>query len=397
VGGDSCDRGLRVRFQLFSQARTDGLNSQLQIEIIDFSQITATALPRSVGVGAWDARASQAMRQLSSGIEERSCEPFPRLNGHQPAWFGAVATGFNQRAYLLRCFRDDATTGLLPLNLVAGPLFGRFLVSLPYLNTGGVWASDESSAGLLVDSACDMADRFNVRYLELRHEQAVDHPRLNHQRTDKFHMRLLLPASEAELMASFKSKLRSQIKKSEQYGASIEFGGELLLDDFYGVFARNMRDLGTPVFSRILFASILQQFGGDAEIAVVRQSGQAIAAALLVHVDGLSEVPSASCLREFNHTSANMFLYWNLLRRAIQRGSCVFDFGRSSEGSGTYKFKAQWGAQPHPAIWQYYVRHGSPEQMRPEAGGKQRLVKIWQRLPVPLTRLIGPPIVRGIP
>ena len=158
-----------------------------------------------------------------------------------------------------------------------------------------------------------------------------------------------------------------------------------------------MRDLGTPVFSRKLFANILREFGDDAELCVVRKDRQCVASGLLVHADGLTEVPSASCLREFNRMNANMLMYRHLLERAVERGSHTFDFGRSSEGSGTYKFKAQWGALPQPAVWQYYVRHGSPEAMRPDAGGKQRLVKIWQRLPVALTRMIGPSIVRGIP
>jgi hypothetical protein len=95
--------------------------------------------------------------------------------------------------------------------------------------------------------------------------------------------------------------------------------------------------------------------------------------------------------------NANMLMYRHLLERSVQRGSHLFDFGRSSEGSGTYKFKAQWGATPHPATWQYYVRRGDPSEMRPDAEGKKRLVQLWQRLPVWFTKLIGPPIVRGIP
>jgi hypothetical protein len=92
-----------------------------------------------------------------------------------------------------------------------------------------------------------------------------------------------------------------------------------------------------------------------------------------------------------------MWMYRHLLSRAIEMRSRTFDFGRSSEGSGTYKFKQQWGAVPHPAVWQYYVRKGSVEAMRPENEGNQRLIRLWQKLPVWVTRLIGPTIVRGIP
>ncbi len=322
---------------------------------------------------------------------------YPRLSGHRPAWISSVASGLGQRAYLLQSCNGHEITGVLPLMLVSGPIFGRFLVSIPYINTGGVWAKDDSAASLLIDRACDLADRLDVRYLELRHEKPANHPRFNFRRTEKVHMRLELPKSAEALMTSFKSKLRSQIKKSADYDLTVEFGRSEFLPDFYGVFARNMRDLGTPVFPRKLFGCILDEFGRDAELCVVRKDGRTIAGGLLVHGGDVTEVPSASCLREFNSTNANMLMYWHLLQRAIARGSRTFDFGRSSEGSGTYRFKKQWGARPHSAVWQYYVRKGSPEDMRPDAEGKRRLVQIWQRLPVWLTRLIGPPIVRGIP
>ncbi len=287
--------------------------------------------------------------------------------------------------------------GLLPLALVQSLLFGRFLVSLPYVNTGGVWADNDDAARALIDEACDLADQHNVKYLELRHERPVDHAKLNFSRTDKKHMRLVLPESAEELDRSFKSKLRSQIKKSNEYGSSLQVGGAELLPEFYEIFSINMRDLGTPVFSQNLFLNILNSFAGDAEICLVRQKGRAVAAGLLVHTGGVTEVPSASSLREYNRTNANMWMYRNMLARAIERGSHTFDFGRSSEGAGTYKFKAQWGAKPETAHWQYYVRKGSPEAMRPDSDGKQRLVQIWQKLPVWLTRIIGPSIVRGIP
>lgn len=328
---------------------------------------------------------------------------YRRLASHHPPWLSAVADGLRHRIYLLQTTRNAAASGgpqvsgILPLALVRGPLFGRFLVSLPYINSGGVWARDAASAYTLISGACDLADRLQVRYLELRHELAVDHPRLNHQRTDKLHLRLPLPPSEAQLDKSFKSKLRSQIKKAGEFGLEPCWGRHELLAEFYNVFSRNMRDLGTPVFSRRLFIAILDQFPQQAELCVVRHRGVAIAAALLVHLDGVTEVPSASSLRQFNHTGANMLMYRHLLGRAIARRSHTFDFGRSSEGSGTYRFKTQWGAQPHPAHWQYYVRQGRVEAMRPEAQGNQRLIRIWQRLPVWFTRLVGPEIVRGIP
>jgi serine/alanine adding enzyme len=132
-------------------------------------------------------------------------------------------------------------------------------------------------------------------------------------------------------------------------------------------------------------------------LCVVRCRKQPVAAALLVHGPQISEAPSAGSLRSYRATGANMLMYWHLLERAIGRGQRLFDFGRSTPEGNTYRFKKQWGAQPEPAVWQYYVREGDQRDMRRESGKYDRLIGIWRRLPVAVTRCIGPWIVRGIP
>jgi hypothetical protein len=92
-----------------------------------------------------------------------------------------------------------------------------------------------------------------------------------------------------------------------------------------------------------------------------------------------------------------MLMYWHLLERAMERGQSSFDFGRSSPDSNTYRFKKQWGAEPVPANWQYYVRQGSMNDMRPDNPRYARFIRVWQRLPLAVTRRLGPWIVRGIP
>jgi lipid II:glycine glycyltransferase (peptidoglycan interpeptide bridge formation enzyme) len=139
------------------------------------------------------------------------------------------------------------------------------------------------------------------------------------------------------------------------------------------------------------------QFPDRAEFCLVKSGQVPVAGALLLHGWGVTEVPSASSLRKYNPSCANMLMYWHLLERAIERRQEIFDFGRSSRDSNTHRFKAQWGAQEAPAHWQYYVRSGGVTDMRPDNPRYQRLIRTWQRLPVWLTRLIGPSIVRGIP
>ncbi|HTU89673.1 MAG TPA: FemAB family XrtA/PEP-CTERM system-associated protein [Gemmataceae bacterium] len=312
-------------------------------------------------------------------------------------WLLVLEQGLRHAPYLLEVRDGERTTGLLPLAYVRSLLFGRYLVSLPYLNSNGVLADDGDSRRLLIDRAVQLADELRVRHLELRHEQAIEHPALTGQLTSKVHMRLPLPDFPGPLWEQLPAKVRNQVRKGEKSGLAVAWGGVELLPEFYAVFSRNMRDLGTPVYGRRLFAAILQHFPNEAELCVVRTGQTPVAAALLLHGKGVTEVPSASSLREHNSTCANMLLYWNLLDRAVQRGQAVFDFGRSTVDCGTYKFKKQWGAVAEPAVWQYYVRQGSAGDLRPDNPRYQRLIHLWQRLPVRLTRWIGPAIVRGIP
>jgi FemAB-related protein (PEP-CTERM system-associated) len=314
-----------------------------------------------------------------------------------PAWLAVLEQALDHVPFGLEVADGDRTRGWLPLAYVRSLLFGRFLVSLPYLNTAGVVADDEATARLLIDRAVRLADELQVRYLELRHERPVEHPALTGRLSTKVHMRLPLPLTGEQLWKQIPSKVRNQVRKGQKSGLSVVWGAEELLPDFYEVFSHNMRDLGTPVYGRALFRAVLRQFPGRAELCVVRAGDRPAAGALLLHGAGVTEVPSASALRRYNFTCANMLMYWRLLERAVGRGQAVFDFGRSTRDSGTYAFKKQWGALPCPAEWQYYVRRGTAADMRPDSAGNRRLVRLWRRLPVSLTRLIGPPIVRGIP
>jgi serine/alanine adding enzyme len=312
-------------------------------------------------------------------------------------WLCVLENGLQHEPYCIRVTSADRTLGILPLAFVKSPWFGRFLVSLPYVNRAGVVAASEEASHLLVDGAVRLADELKVRYLELRQASEISHSALTSASRSKVIMTLKLPTTSEMLWDSFRSKLRSQVKSGLKRDFKVQFGGAELLPAFYDVFSRNMRDLGTPVYSRRLFAAILEHFPDEAELCVVSAGDSPWAAALLMHHREGTEVPSASSLREHNSSSVNMVLYWRLLCRAIERGQRTFDFGRSSEASGTYRFKEQWGAKPTPSLWQHYVRQGTAADMRPENSRFSLVIRLWKRLPLAVTHLVGPSIVRGIP
>lgn len=318
-----------------------------------------------------------------------------RLPDHDPRWLAALREGLGHEPVLLLAERDGKPAAWMALAVVRG-LFGRFLVSMPYLNAGGP-LGDESAAGELISGAAGLADTLGVKFLELRGEQEHPHPEITHRMTAKVHMRKPLPATAAELWDVLKAAVRNQVRKGQKQNFTVTFGGGELLSDFYAVFSRNMRDLGTPVYGRRLFAAVLRSFADDAELCVLRDGPKPVAGALLVHGRGVTCVPSASSLREYNSSNANMLMYWHLQERAVLRGQDVFDFGRATADGNLFRFKKQWGAEPHPSVWEYVLRRGAADVVRPDNPTNRRLIGIWQRLPVSLANFIGPAIVRGIP
>jgi FemAB-related protein (PEP-CTERM system-associated) len=275
-------------------------------------------------------------------------------------------------------------------------MFGNFLASMPYFNYGGVCADDEEGRDLLIAEAVRIAGQSCVSHIEFRQEELLDNgfP----VKTSKVSMRLALPSSPDDLWKSFPSKLRSQVRKPQKSGMKIRIGREDELDSFYQVFSVCMRDLGTPVYPKFFFRSILERFPESTWICSVYLDNVPMASGFLVAFKDRLEIPWGASLRRYNSLSPNMLLYWSCLEFACERGFRVFDFGRSTTGESTYRFKEQWGAAPYPMYWHYWIANdGTIPEINPHNPKYRFAIGMWKKLPVPLTLLLGPRIVRNIP
>jgi FemAB-related protein (PEP-CTERM system-associated) len=315
---------------------------------------------------------------------------------HRSTWRRVIQSAFGHDCPYLVALRGAQVVGVLPLVRQQSRLFGHFMVSIPFFNYGGVLAADAPARDALLAHAARLAASHGCSHIELRDLQPLaDWP----ARTDKVSMWLQLPPTAEQLWSQLGSKLRAQIKKAQASGLVCETGGIELLDDFYRVFATNMRDLGTPVYAKSFFAVVLREAPGQPRLVLARTAGgQAVSAALLVEHGGRMEVPWASTLRSANHLNANMGLYWHMLQHAVSRGCTTFDFGRSTLDAPTFRFKKQWGAQPVPLFWHYWLAGGGAlPKLNPDNPKFKAAIAIWQRLPVWLTRLIGPLVVKHLP
>jgi FemAB-related protein (PEP-CTERM system-associated) len=284
--------------------------------------------------------------------------------------------------------------GILPLVRVRSRLFGDYLVSMPFINYGGPLGTPEAREALGAH-AREEARRLGVDLLELRSRTPVPGDLVRSDR--KVTVLKELPETSEELWEKgLKAKLRSQVRRPMKEGMSASFGPELL-GDFYDIFAVTMRDLGTPVLPRSFFESILMHLGEHAVICVVAHEGRPAAAGFGFAMGDALEITWAGALRELSRKAPNMLLYWAMMEESIRRRVAFFDFGRCTPGSGTHRFKRQWGGEDHPLPWAVWSASGVAATPTPTGRKMELATRAWSRLPVGVTRVLGPRLSRSIP
>lgn len=302
----------------------------------------------------------------------------------------------------------DCIVGILPLIHINHRFFGNSLVSVPFFDSGGILNINTMVEKIILDKAINLADKLGVELIEIRQNYSLlsnfKYPNIDIQTgwnlsvsTNKVRMVLDIPDNPEFLLKSFNSKLRSQIRKPIKEGLIAKIGGIELIDDFYNVFAENMRDLGSPVHSKKFIAETLKAFPSTANIFIVYGNQKPLGGSVTIGFKDTLSNPWASSLRRYSHLAPNMLLYWSMLEFACQQGYKRFDFGRSTPGEGTYKFKEQWGAKPEPLYW-YRLSKTSDRGWgsQPDKNKMIKAIEYWKKLPVPLTKIIGPRIRKYI-
>jgi serine/alanine adding enzyme len=312
---------------------------------------------------------------------------------HRWIWRDVVADAYRLRPSMLAAVSEGEIRGVLPLVSLRSRLFGRHVVSMPFLDVGGLCTNGDDEAGAaLLAAAMELAEGQEA-HLELRH--TTDRPLGLPRSLEKVTMRLPLGSDEEALFASLPSNRRGQIRKGRRAGLEATFHGPEAVGDFFDVLAENMRDLGSPTHGRRYFEALIAGLGTRAEIVLVRDGESVLGAGIVLYDRELVMVPWSSSLRHAFKLAPNQVLYWEVMRRGIERGASIFDFGRSSIGSGTYVAKGEWGAKPVQLYWDYFPEGDGPPGE--EISNKSWAVDLWRHLPLPVAGLVGPRIRKGIP
>lgn len=314
---------------------------------------------------------------------------------HRAPWRRLVATAFGHKSHDL-FVRDEQgrLAGVLPLVEVRSRLFGHALISTAFCVGGGPLARDAASREALLRQASELGRRLGVDYVELR--DTADGADGWVPRSDLYFgfERPIEPEEEANLL-QIPRKQRAVLRKALARDLPVTI--DRTTEHFFPLYAKTMRDHGTPALPRRYFDLLLEAFGDDCEILTVHHEGQAVSSVLSYYFRDRVMPYYTGSRAEARGTGANDVMYWSVMRRAVERGYGVFDFGRSKVGTGPYAFKRNWGFEPRPITHQFHlVRSSELPNVNPTNPKYQLLIGAWRRLPVPVANTISPFLSRSL-
>jgi len=338
---------------------------------------------------------------------------------HLIGWKDAVEKTFSHKPHYIMAMRGEKMCGILPLFEIKSRIFGHALVSVPFGVYGGICAQDQEACDSLKSSAETLANLIGVDYLELRNKvnplrqfssfsQFENGPngqnRLNGPDSPKWKTKDLYVTFQRPIFETIDKnfdaiprKQRRMIRQGMKNDLNSKTGGIKDLEEFYSIYARNVRDLGSPVYPLAFFKALMENFN-DSFILSIWKNEKMVAGVLTFVFKDIVMPYYGGGLREYFDYAINDFMYWELMKYGCEKGYNVFDFGRSKKDTGSYHFKRHWGFEPTDLNYYcYLVKSKNIPNVSPVNPKYKLFINIWRRLPLNLTNWLGPKLVRGIP
>jgi FemAB-related protein (PEP-CTERM system-associated) len=339
------------------------------------------------------------VRQLAPG-EEHQWDQFVTSSPsgtfcHLSGWKRVIEQVLKHPCYYLTARRGQEISGVFPIGRIRNKLFGDCLISLPLAVYGGICADDQDSYFSLLKAGSDLSNRLGVKYLEMRNRTEPFPSSLPGKDLYVTFTQDLSPGAE-NLMQQLPRDTRYAVRKSLKAG--LAWTEDLRPDEFYEIYARSVHRLGTPVFSRQLFARFQSEFPKQCRLFGVRKGAAAIAGVLCFYFRDQVMPYYAGALPEYYKDSPNNFMYWNLIVQSHREGYRYFDFGRSKRGTGSFSFKSSWSMEVTGLPYRYQlIRAKDIPHMSPIDQKFRAPVALWKRLPFAWTKILGPRVIRWIP
>jgi FemAB-related protein (PEP-CTERM system-associated) len=313
---------------------------------------------------------------------------------HLTKWGRAISNGLGHKAHYLAAFRGREIVGVLPLIGINSMLFGKSLSSCAFAVYGGPLGDSEDVHLALDTEAWKIAERAGVKVLEYRN-QVRQRPTWAAKTETYATFRRTMSDTYDKRLTDIPRKQRAEIRKSFERDLTVKI--ERAADRHFSVYAESVRNLGTPVFPKKLFSSLLACYGDDADVLLVEKNGIAAASVLSLYYKGEVFPYYGGGTLQARDLRANDHMYFSLMNHAWERGCTRFDFGRSKYGTGAFSFKKNWGFEPEPLAYEYKLAPGATvPDLNPMNPKFQTMVKTWQKLPLAIANVAGPFIARNL-
>jgi FemAB-related protein (PEP-CTERM system-associated) len=312
---------------------------------------------------------------------------------HLYGWKQALNKAFRHKCYYLYALQNYKVIGVLPLGHIKSLFFGNALISTPFAVYGGVLADNAAVKDALTKAACSLAEDLKVDHLEIRNikQQYPDWP----NKPLYVYFKKELADNDDDNLKAIPRKQRAMVRKGIK--AELDYDISKNLEPFYQAYSESVRNLGTPVFSKKFFSALLDVFSEQSDILTVTKNEQLVASVLSFYFKDEVLPYYGGGTAAARSLKGNDFMYWALMQHSVKKGIKSFDYGRSKEGTGAYSFKKNWGFEPKPLFYEFYlVKAKSIPDINPLNPKYQRFISIWQKLPLKLSQMLGPILSRDL-
>ncbi|WP_300463390.1 FemAB family XrtA/PEP-CTERM system-associated protein [Desulfobacula sp.] len=313
---------------------------------------------------------------------------------HLTAWKNVVEKSFGHRSQYFIAEHQEKICGIFPVFEIKSLLFGHFFISVPFAEIGGPLTDNREIERALIEKAAKLTENHKAQYLEIRNRKEI--PGLK-TKSLYYNFRKEISSDHDENLKAIPRKSRAMVRNAIKKGLVSETGHHLL-HDFYKILALNYHRLGTPIFPKKFFKNFLSEYKEKADILLIKTKQGEPAAAVLFFIHKVQMVPYyAGSDFTFRHLGPNDFMYWELMKLAVEKDCRVFDYGRSKEGTGSFSFKKHWGFTPQPLAYQYHLATAENiPNLSPANPKYQKKIQMWQKMPHSLTKFLGPFISRDL-
>lgn len=313
---------------------------------------------------------------------------------HRAGWRTIFDEIFRLQSHFILAERNGEIAGVLPLVHQRSLLFGNALIATPFCVEGGTLTADAEALSALDSAAIALMERTKASYIEFRSRKASRPGWAKKADLYATFSRAITTDDKTNLLA-IPRKQRAVVRKALESALISEVDSDT--GSLFRVYSESVRNLGTPMFPRKYFSALKRAFGEDCDVVVVFDRGEPVSAVLNFYFNDTVMPYYGGGTPAARRNGANDFLYWEVMRRAAERGYACFDFGRSKAHTGAFAFKKNWGFEPRWLEYEYLLRTGTNMPSKTPANPRYSpLIEGWKRLPLPVANFLGPFLVRGL-